>query len=83
MSLGIIPADKWLLYSGFSVTLGSCTLHSLYGGPDFCLLAKIDNVAHRGPKTQGTAWQIITNIIIPLSARDYDRLDFCDYDCRW
>ena len=70
MSLGIIDQPiEWLLYSGFSVTLGFVHLYTLFMVvPIFNSMAKIDKSLIEAAKDSGaSAWQIITNIIIPLS----------------
>ena len=70
MSMGIIDQPiEWLLYSGFSVTLGFVHLYTLFMVvPIFNSMAKIDKSLIEAAKDSGaSAWQIITNIIIPLS----------------
>ena len=70
MSMGVIDQPiEWLLYSGFSVTLGFVHLYTLFMVvPIFNSMAKIDRSLIEAAKDSGaSAWQIITNIIIPLS----------------
>tara|TARA_B100001093_G_C26696257_1_gene957038 strand:+ start:166 stop:1038 length:873 start_codon:yes stop_codon:yes gene_type:complete len=70
MSIGVIDQPiEWLLYSGFSVTLGFVHLYTLFMVvPIFNSMAKIDKSLIEAAKDSGaSAWQIITNIIIPLS----------------
>lgn len=70
MSMGVIDQPiEWLLYSGFSVTLGFVHLYTLFMVvPIFNSMAKIDKSLIEAAKDSGaSAWQIITNIIIPLS----------------
>jgi putative spermidine/putrescine transport system permease protein len=70
ISMGIIDQPiEWLLYSGFSVTLGFVHLYTLFMVvPIFNSMAKIDKSLIEAAKDSGaSAWQIITNIIIPLS----------------
>ena len=70
MSMGVIDQPiEWLLYSGFSVTLGFVHLYTLFMVvPIFNSMAKIDRSLIEAAKDSGaSAWQIITNIVIPLS----------------
>lgn len=70
MSMGLIDQPiEWLLYSGFSVTLGFVHLYTLFMVvPIFNSMAKIDKSLIEAAKDSGaSAWQVITNIIIPLS----------------
>ena len=70
MSMGITDEPiEWLLYSGFSVTLGFVHLYTLFMVvPIFNSMAKIDKSLIEAAKDSGaSAWQVITNIIIPLS----------------
>ena len=70
ISTGVIDQPiEWLLYSGFSVTLGFVHLYTLFMVvPIFNSMAKIDKSLIEAAKDSGaSAWQIITNIIIPLS----------------
>ena len=70
MSMGVIDQPiEWLLYSGFSVTLGFVHLYTLFMVvPIFNSMAKIDKSLIEAAKDSGaSAWQVITNIIIPLS----------------
>ena len=70
MSMGLIDQPiEWLLYSGFSVTLGFVHLYTLFMVvPIFNSMAKIDKSLIEAAKDSGaSAWQVITNMIIPLS----------------
>ena len=70
ISMGVIDQPiECLLYSGFSVTLGFVHLYTLFMVvPIFNSMAKIDRSLIEAAKDSGaSAWQIITNIIIPLS----------------
>lgn len=70
ISIGVIEQPlEWLLYSGFSVTLGFVHLYTLFMVvPIFNSMAKIDKSLIEAAKDSGaSAWQIITNIVIPLS----------------
>ena len=70
IGMGVIDQPiEWLLYSGFSVTLGFVHLYTLFMVvPIFNSMAKIDRSLIEAAKDSGaSAWQIITNIIIPLS----------------
>ena len=70
LSMGIIDQPlEWLLYSDFSVILAFVHLNTLFMiTPIFNTMMRIDRSLIEAARDQGASgWQILTNIIIPLS----------------